>query len=108
MEHPVSVPSISPPTLGHRCEQRILDVSLLAFLGGLSPRSRLTIQERLRAVARMMEVPYEQVAWHELRAHHVEWIRQALTDRDVAPTTMNVTLRTEGDSQASQERHPDE
>jgi site-specific recombinase XerD len=40
----------------------------------------------------MMHVPYEQVEWHELRAHHVEWIRQALTERDVAPSTVNVTL----------------
>jgi hypothetical protein len=40
----------------------------------------------------MMQIPYEQVEWHELRAHHVEWIRQALTERDVAPTTVNVTL----------------
>ncbi len=65
---------------------------LLAYLGSLSPRSRVTVQECLRAVARMMEVPYEQVVWHELRAHHVEWIRQALTERGVAPSTVNVTL----------------
>jgi hypothetical protein len=39
-----------------------------------------------------MQVPYEDVVWHELRAHHVEWIRQALLERDVAPRTVNVTL----------------
>ncbi len=72
--------------------QRLVEDPLLAYLGSLSPRSRLTVQERLRAVARMMEVPYEQVEWHELRAHHVEWIRQALIERGVAPSTVNVTL----------------
>jgi len=88
----VSVPSISPPTLPPWREQRPIEDPLLAYLGSLAPRSRLTVQERLRTVARMMEVPYEQVVWHELRAHHVEWIRQALTERGVAPTTVNVTL----------------
>jgi site-specific recombinase XerD len=39
-----------------------------------------------------MQVPYEDVVWHDLRAHHVEWIRQALLERDVAPRTVNVTL----------------
>ncbi len=72
--------------------QRLVEDPLLAYLGSLSPRSRLTVQERLRAVARMMEVPYEQVVWESLRAHHVEWIRQALTERGVAPSTVNVTL----------------
>ncbi len=57
-----------------------------------SSRSRVTVEERLRAVARIMQVPYEQVVWHALRAHHVEWIRQALTERGVAPSTVNVTL----------------
>ncbi len=80
------------PALPLRRAQRLVEDLLLAYLGSLSPRSRLTVQERLRAVARMMEVPYEQVVWHELRAHHVEWIRQALTERGVAPSTINVTL----------------
>lgn len=50
------------------------------------------MQERLRAVAQMMGVPYESVEWHELCAHHAEWIRQALTERGVAPSTVNVTI----------------
>jgi len=82
------VPVISPP----RHLQRPIEDPLLAYLGSLSPRSRVTVQERLRAVARMMEVPYEQVERHELRAYHVEWIRQALQERGVAPSTVNVTL----------------
>ncbi len=86
------VSTISPPSLPPRPVQRPIEDPLLAYLGSLSPRSRVTVQERLRAVARMMEVPYEQVEWHELRAHHVEWIRQALQERDVAPSTVNVTL----------------
>lgn len=44
------------------------------------PRSRITAQERLRAVARLMRVPYEQVVWHELRAHHVEHAAVHLSD----------------------------
>ncbi|MDP9381230.1 MAG: tyrosine-type recombinase/integrase [Chloroflexota bacterium] len=80
------------PALPPRRAQRPIEDPLLAYLGSLSPRSRVTVQERLRAVARMMQVPYEEVEWHELRAHHVEWIRQALLERDVAPRTVNVTL----------------
>lgn len=72
--------------------QRPMEDPLLAYLGSLSPRSRVTVQERLRAVARMMQVPYEDIVWHELRAHHIEWIRQALLERGVAPSTVNVTL----------------
>ena len=82
----------SPTVFSPRRTQCAVEDPLLAYLGSLSPRSRDTVQERLRAVARMMEVPYEQVEWHELRAHHVEWIRQALTERGVAPSTVNVTL----------------
>ncbi len=89
---PMQIQSVPPPGLPPRCPQHPIENPLLAYLGSLSPRSRVTVQERLRAVARMMEVPYEQVEWHELRAHHVEWIRQALIERDVAPTTVNVTL----------------
>ncbi len=48
-----------PPQLPPRHEQQPIEDPLLAYLGSLSPRSRLTVQERLRAVARMMEVPYE-------------------------------------------------
>jgi site-specific recombinase XerD len=83
---------ISQPALPPRRAQRPIEDPLLAYLGSLSPRSRLTVQERLRAVARLMQAPYEQVEWESLRAHHVEWIRQALTERGVAPSTVNVTL----------------
>jgi len=88
----VSVPSIPPPTLPPWREQRPIEDPLLAYLGSLSPRSRVTVRERLRAVAKMMQVPYEQVCWWQLGAHHVEWIRQALQERGVAPSTVNVTL----------------
>ncbi len=88
----IPVPATTAPVLPLHRIQRPIEDPLLAYLGSLSPRSRVTVQERLRAVARMMEVPYEQVAWHELRAHHVEWIRQALQERGVAPSTVNVTL----------------
>ncbi len=89
----IAVPATTaPPVLPLHRAQRPIEDPLLVYLGSLSPRSRVTVEERLRAVARMMEVPYEQVVWHELRAHHVEWIRQALTERGVAPSTVNVTL----------------
>ncbi len=45
------------PALPLRRAQRLVEDPLLAYLGSLSPRSRLTVQERLRTVARMMEVP---------------------------------------------------
>ncbi len=83
---------ITAPPLLPQCMQRPLEDPLLAYLGSLSPRSRVTVTERLKAVARLMRVPYELVVWHELRAHHVEWIRQALLEQDVAPRTVNVTL----------------
>ncbi len=86
------VPAISRPALPEKRAQRPIEDPLVAYVGSLSPRSRVTVTERLRAVARLMQVPYEQVEWHELRAHHVEWIRQALSERGVAPSTVNVTL----------------
>jgi integrase len=84
--------ALRPPALPPESLQRPIEDPLLAYLGSLSPASRVTVQERLRAVAKMMEVPYQDVVWHELKAHHVEWIRQALIERDVAPRTVNVTL----------------
>ncbi len=87
-----TIPDSEVPVLQPRPVQRPLEDPLLAYLGSLSPRSRVTVAERLKAVAKMMQVPYEDVVWHELRAHHVEWIRQALLERDVAPRTVNVTL----------------
>lgn len=86
------IPEANIPMLPPRRAQRPIEHPLLAYLGSLSPRSHLTVQERLRAVARMMRVPYEQVEWHELRAHHVERVRQALSERGVAPSTVNGTL----------------
>ncbi len=80
------------PLVPAHAAQASLEDPLLAYLGSLSPRSRVTVTERLKTVARMMQVPYQRVVWHELRAHHVEWIRQALLERDVAPRTVNVTL----------------
>lgn len=63
-----------------------------AYLAGLSPKSRRTMVERLRAVARLIGVPYEAMVWHDLRFVHVEFIRQRLVERGVAPATVNLTL----------------
>ncbi len=50
--------------------QRPTEDPLHIYLGSLSPRSRVTVQKRLRAVAKMIQIPYEQVDWRELRAPH--------------------------------------
>ncbi len=72
------VPVISGPALPERPAQCPTEDPVLAYLGSLSPRSRITVQERLHAVAGMMRVPYEDLEWHELRAYHVESIRLVL------------------------------
>jgi len=50
---------------------------LRAYLDGLtSAASRATAIKRLRAVARLVEVPdYAALPWGQLRAHHVTFIR---------------------------------
>jgi len=63
-----------------------------AYLGSLSPKGRQTMVERLRAVATLIGVPYEQVAWHELRFQHVDFLRQRLLEQGRSPATVNLTL----------------
>ena len=63
-----------------------------AYLASLSPKGRTTMVERLRAVAALLDVPYEQIAWHELRFQHVDAIRQRLLEAGRAPATVNLTL----------------
>src|SRR4051794_33244977 len=63
-----------------------------AYLAGLSPNGRLAMGKRLRAVAGLLGVPVDTVAWHELRFAHVAAIRQHLTERGAAPATVNLTL----------------
>jgi len=63
-----------------------------AYLASLSPKGRQTMLERLRAVAALLDVPYEQVVWHELRFQHVDALRQRLLEQGRAPATVNLTL----------------
>ncbi len=63
-----------------------------AYLASLSVNGRLTMAKRLRAVAALLGVPVEAVAWHELRFAHVAAIRQHLVECGAAPATVNLTL----------------
>ncbi len=63
-----------------------------AYLASLSPKGRTTMVERLRAVAALLDVPYEQISWHELRFQHIDAIRQRLLEAGRAPATVNLTL----------------
>ena len=48
--------------------------------------------ERLRAVAVLIGMPYEQVVWHDLRFQHVDFLRQHLLEAGRSPATVNLTL----------------
>ena len=63
-----------------------------AYLTSLSPNGRLAMAKRLRAVAALLGVPAEAVAWQGLRFAHVAAIRQRLIERGAAPATVNLTL----------------
>ncbi len=49
----------------------------LAYLASLPPKSRATMVERLKAVAKLIHADYDTMAWHELRFPHLEFIRTA-------------------------------
>jgi len=65
-----------------------------AYLDGLtSAASRATAIKRLRAMARLVDVPdYAALPWGQLRAHHVAFIRSKLVKAEAAPATVNLTL----------------
>jgi len=65
-----------------------------AYLDGLtSAASQATAIKRLRAVARLVEVPdYAALPWGQLRAHHVAFIKAKLVKAEAAPATVNLTL----------------
>ncbi len=65
-----------------------------SYLDGLtSAASQATARARLRAVARLVEVPdYAALPWGQLRAHHVAFIRSRLVKAEAAPATVNLTL----------------
>jgi integrase len=64
----------------------------LAYLASLSPKGRRTMVERLRAVAALVGVSHDRIAWHRLGFAHVEFIKGRLRERGAAPATINLTL----------------
>jgi len=48
---------------------------LSAYLATLAPKSQTVVKERLATVARLIGVDPEEMPWHELRAHHLDYIK---------------------------------
>ncbi len=71
---------------------------LAAYLATLAPKSQTVVMERLSTVARLIGVDAAAMPWHELRAHHLDYIKGRLaekdpiTDKKRAPATINLTL----------------
>ena len=71
---------------------------LAAYLATLAPKSQTVVKERLTTVARLIGVDPAAMPWHELRAHHLDYIRGRLGEEDPltgktrAPATINLTL----------------
>ncbi|HEX6290220.1 MAG TPA: tyrosine-type recombinase/integrase [Herpetosiphonaceae bacterium] len=65
---------------------------LALYLATLAPSSQRTVIRSLKAIARLLGVPYQAVPWRALRYPHVVAIRAQLLDRDLAPATINVAL----------------
>jgi len=78
--------------------QRPLVDPLTAYLATLAPKSQAVVKERLVTVARLIGVDPAAIPWHELRAHHLDYIRGRLGEEDPltgkkrAPATINLTL----------------
>jgi len=71
---------------------------LAAYLATLAPKSQVVVKERFATVARLIGVDPATMPWHELRAHHLDYIRGRLGEEDPltkkkrAPATINLTL----------------
>jgi len=71
---------------------------LAAYLATLAPKSQTVVMERLSTVARLIGVDPAAMPWHDLRAHHLDYIKGRLTEEDPltekkrAPATINLTL----------------
>jgi integrase len=78
-------------------QQPLVD-PLAAYLATLAPKSQAVVKERLATVARLIGVDPAAMPWHELRAHHLDYIRGRLGEEDPltkkkrAPATINLTL----------------
>jgi len=91
-------PPVLPPTLPAVLPARPLVDPLAAYLATLAPKSQTVVKERLTTVARLIGVDPAAMPWHELRAHHLAYIRGRLGEEDPltgktrAPATINLTL----------------
>ncbi len=72
--------------------QSPLRTPVLSYLDSLAPRSQQAVRERLRAVARLAGVDAATFPWHQLRAPHVEYIRNQMARSAAAPASINLTL----------------
>ena len=85
-------------TLPDVLPERPLVDPLAAYLATLAPKSQTVVMERLSTVARLIGVDAAAMPWHELRAHHLDYIKGRLaekdpiTDKKRAPATINLTL----------------
>ncbi len=104
MKHPVSKLEVGPPaiqtvpSLPNTLPVRPLVAPLAAYLATLAPKSQTVVKERLATVARLIGVDPAAMPWHDLRAHHLDYIKGRLTEEDPltekkrAPATINLTL----------------
>jgi len=96
--HVATLPLVLPPTLPAVLPARPLVDPLTAYLATLAPKSQTVVTERLATVARLIGVDPGAMPWHELRAHHLDYIRGRLSEEDPltgkkrAPATINLTL----------------
>jgi len=87
-----------PQALPDALPQQPLVNPLTAYLATLAPKSQTVVKERMITVARLIGVDPAAMPWHELRAHHLDYIRGRLGEEDPltkkvrAPATINLTL----------------
>jgi len=62
------------------------------YLASLAPSGRRAMAGRLRTVAEVLQGEVETLPWHELRYQHVQALRSRLLERELAPSTVNLTL----------------
>ena len=95
---PKEIATRSAKSLPDILPQRPLVDPLTAYLATLAPKSQAVVKERLATVAKLIGVDPAAMPWHELRAHHLDYIRGRLGEEDPltknkrAPATINLTL----------------
>jgi len=95
---PQGVPTWDAQILPEVLPERGTVDPVAAYLATLAPKSQSVVRERLAAVARLIDVPPTALPWHALRAHHLDYLRGRLGEKDPvtgktrAPATINLTL----------------